>query len=65
MYYVQLAPLGGISGPLKSDLGVFLPFPAIILTHIKFAKCDVFLGPINRILKLAISGMAVQIQPLG
>ena len=26
MYYVLLAPLGGILGPMKSDLGLFLPF---------------------------------------
>ena len=28
MFYVQLAPLGGSLGPLKSDLGLFLPFLA-------------------------------------
>ena len=27
MFHVELAPLGGIFGPLKSDLGVFWPFP--------------------------------------
>ena len=26
MFHVELAPLGGIFGPLKSDLGVFWPF---------------------------------------
>ena len=26
MLHVKLAPLGGIFGPLKSDLGVFWPF---------------------------------------
>ena len=26
MFHVGLAPLGGIFGPLKSDLGVFWPF---------------------------------------
>ena len=26
MFHVELAPLGGILGPLKSDLGVFGPF---------------------------------------
>ena len=26
IFHVELAPLGGIFGPLKSDLGVFLPF---------------------------------------
>ena len=31
MFYVQLTPLGGILGPLKSDLGVIWPFQAIIL----------------------------------
>ena len=28
MFHVELAPLGGIFGPLKSDLGVFWPFRA-------------------------------------
>ena len=28
MFHVELAPLVGISGPQKSDLGVFWPFPA-------------------------------------
>ena len=27
MFHVELAPLGGIFGPPKSDLGVFWPFP--------------------------------------
>ena len=27
MFHIELAPLGGIFGPLKSDLGVFWPFP--------------------------------------
>ena len=26
MFHIELAPLGGIFGPLKSDLGVFWPF---------------------------------------
>ena len=28
MFHVELVPLGGIFGPLKSDLGVFWPFQA-------------------------------------
>ena len=32
MFYVQLAALGGILGPLKSDLGVIWPFRAIFLS---------------------------------
>jgi hypothetical protein len=28
MFHVELAPLGGILGHLKSDLGVFWPFRA-------------------------------------
>ena len=28
LFYVELAPLLGILGPLKSDLGVFWPFQA-------------------------------------
>ena len=27
MFHVELVPLGGIFGPLKSDLEVFWPFP--------------------------------------
>ena len=38
MFHVEVAPLGGILGPLKSDLGVFRPFRAIIFINIKFAK---------------------------
>ena len=33
MFYVELAPLGGILGPLKSDLGLFLPFRATRQKH--------------------------------
>ena len=38
MFYVQLAPLGGILGPLKSDLGLFWPFRAIYSRYIIFTK---------------------------
>ena len=37
MFYVQLAPLGGIIGLLKSDYGVFWPFRAIFF-YMKNAK---------------------------
>ena len=36
-FYIQLAPLGGISGPLKSELGVFWPFRAIFFLSIKYS----------------------------
>ena len=38
MFYVQLAHLGGILGPLKSDLGLFWPFRAIYSRYIIFTK---------------------------
>ena len=38
MFYVQLAPLGGILGPLKSDLELFWPFRAIYSKYIIFTK---------------------------
>ena len=38
MFYVQLAPLGGILGPLKSDLGLFWPFRAIYPRYLIFTK---------------------------
>ena len=38
MFYVQLAPLEGITGPLKSDLGLFWPFRAIYSRYIIFTK---------------------------
>ena len=36
MFHVELAPLGGIFGPLKSDLGVFWPFRATDLIMVIF-----------------------------
>ena len=38
MFFVQLAPLGGILGLLKSDLGPFLHFRAIYSRYIIFTK---------------------------
>ena len=38
MFYVQLAPVGGILGPLESDLGIFWPFQAIYSRYIIFTK---------------------------
>ena len=39
MFYVELAPLGGILGPLKSDLGLFLPFWATYFIRQKIFFC--------------------------
>ena len=36
--YVQLPPLGGILGPLKSDLGLFWPYRAIYPRYLIFTK---------------------------
>ena len=38
MFYVQLAPLGGILGPLKLDFGLFWPFRAIYSRYLIFTK---------------------------
>ena len=37
-FFGQLAPLGGILGPLKSDLGLFWPFRAIYSRYMIFTK---------------------------
>ena len=39
MFHVELAPLGGIFGPLKSDLGVFWPFRGTDFIMGKKTKC--------------------------
>jgi hypothetical protein len=39
MFYVQLAPLGDILGPLKSDLGVFLALLGDFFYINKGPKC--------------------------
>ena len=45
MFFVQFAPLGGILGPLKSDLGLICPFRAIYSIY-NFFKVK-FLGMVN------------------
>ena len=44
MFHVELAPVGGIFGPLKSDLGVFWPFRAtdFIMGILKIAVENMF-----------------------
>ena len=39
MFHVELAPLGGIFGPLKSDLGVFWPSRGTDFIMGKKCKC--------------------------
>ena len=39
MFHVELAPLGGIFGPLKSDLGIFWPFQGTDFIMGKKPKC--------------------------
>ena len=51
MFHVELAPLGGIFGPLKSDLGVFWPFRGTDFIMGKLKIWDNFLGPHGPILK--------------
>ena len=38
MFHVELAPLGGILGPLKSDLGVFWAKIPLYPYNVKFSK---------------------------
>ena len=51
MFHVKLAPLGGTFGHLKSDLGVFWPFPATDFIMGILKIWDNFLGPQLPILK--------------
>ena len=51
MFHVELAPLGGIFGPLKSDLGVFWPFRGTDFIMGILKIWDNFLGPNGPILK--------------
>ena len=51
MFHVELAPLGGIFGPLKSDLGVFWPFRGTDFIMGILKIWDNFLGPHGPILK--------------
>ena len=55
MFDVQLAPLGGIFGPLKSNLGVFWTFPATDCIMGILKIWDNFLGPNGPILKFTFS----------
>ena len=55
MFYVQLAPLGGILGPLKSDLGLFLPCRAINFKRQKHTFCKKGLFPQQIWLKTCVS----------
>ena len=52
MFHVELAPLEGIFGPLKSDLGVFWPFRATDFIMGILKIWDNFLGPHVPILRL-------------
>ena len=51
MFHVEFAPLGGIFGPLKSDLGVFWPFRVTDFIMGILKIWDNFLGPNGPILK--------------
>ena len=51
MFHVEFAPLGGIFGPLKSDLGVFWPFLGTDFIMGILKIWDTFLGPQLPILK--------------
>ena len=51
MFHIELVPLGGIFGPLKSDLGVFWPFRATDFIMGILKIWDNFLGPHGPILK--------------
>ena len=51
MFHIDFAPLGGIFGPLKLDLGVFWPFRATDFIMGILKIWDNFLGPNGLILK--------------
>ena len=46
MFHVELAPLGGIKGPLKSDLGVFWAKIPLYPYNVKTQK-RIFSKPLN------------------
>ena len=60
MFHVELAPLGGTYGPLKSDLGVFWPFRATDFIMGILKIWDNFLGPQLPILKFTFFGILAQ-----
>ena len=55
MFHVELTSLGGILGPLKSDLGLFLPFRATYFIRQKHTFRDNFPGLHGPILRLTFS----------
>ena len=60
MFHVELAPLGGIFGPLKSDLGVFWPFRATDFIMGIFENLGYLLRPLAPDFKTYIFGILLQ-----
>ena len=60
MFHVELAPLGGILGPLKSDLGVFWPFWGTDFIMYKHKKTFYPLRYLAPDFKTYISGIVLQ-----
>ena len=54
MFHVELAPLGGIFGPLKSDLGVFWPFRGTDFIMGKNKNANFSKSPHGPILKFCV-----------
>ena len=54
MFHVELAPLGGIFGPLKSDLGVFWPFRGTDFIMGKNKNANFSKSPHGPIFKLCV-----------
>ena len=60
MFHVELAPLGGILGPLKSDLGVFWPFRATDFIMGIFENLGILFRPSAPDFKTYIFGNVLQ-----
>ena len=65
MFHVELVPLGGTFGPLKSDLGVFWPFRATDFIMGILKIWDNFLGFQLPILRLTFLESSCNLQKFG
>ena len=61
MFHVELAPLGGIFGPLKSDLGVFLPFRGTDFKMGKNQNANFSQGARQKILIFSLSSLFISV----
>ena len=65
MFHVELAPLGGIFGPLKSDLGVFWPFRGTDFIMGKNQNANFSKSPLCQILEFFVVICEVILQKKG